>query len=48
MVSLQDLLADAEPDLTERQQLEKRLRQAMAEEAYEEAARLRDHLNTLP
>jgi bifunctional DNase/RNase len=48
LVSLGELLADSEPRLTEKQQLQKRLRQAIAEEAYEEAARLRDHLNTLP
>ena len=47
-VSLAELLAVAEPDLTERQLLEKRLRQAIAEEAYEEAARLRDLLSTTP
>jgi hypothetical protein len=46
-VSLAELLADSEPDLSERQQLEKRLRQAVAEEAYEEAARLRDRLEKL-
>ena len=44
VVSLAELLAESAPDLTERQLLEKRLRQAVAEEAYEEAARLRDRL----
>lgn len=48
LVSLEELLADSEPGLTEKQQLEKRLRMAIAEEAYEEAARLRDHLNAIP
>ena len=43
-VSLAELLADSETGLTERQVLEKRLLQAVAEEAYEEAARLRDRL----
>ncbi len=46
-VSLEELLADAQQELTETQLLEKRLRQAIAEEAYEEAARLRDRLATL-
>ena len=48
LVSLEELLADSELGLTEKQQLEKRLRMAVAEEAYEEAARLRDHLNAIP
>ncbi|MCY3739043.1 MAG: bifunctional nuclease family protein [Gemmatimonadaceae bacterium] len=48
LVSLEELLADSEPGMTEKQQLEKRLRMAIAEEAYEEAARLRDHLNAIP
>ena len=48
LVSLEELLADSEPGMTEKQQLEKRLRMAVAEEAYEEAARLRDHLNAIP
>ena len=48
VVSLAELLADSAPDLTERQLLEKRLRQAVAEEAYEEAARLRDRLASTP
>ena len=48
VVSLAELLADSSPDLTERQLLEKRLRQAVAEEAYEEAARLRDRLASTP
>ena len=48
VVSLAELLAESEPDLTERQLLQKRLRQAVAEEAYEEAARLRDRLNAIP
>ena len=48
LLSLEELLADSEPGLTEKQQLEKRLRMAVAEEAYEEAARLRDHLNAIP
>lgn len=48
VVSLSELLAESEPRLTEKQQLEKRLRQAVAEEAYEEAARLRDRLSTIP
>lgn len=43
-VTLAELLADSETDLTDRQLLEKRLLQAVAEEAYEEAARLRDRL----
>ncbi len=46
-VSMEELLADAREELTEVQMLEKRLRQAVAEEAYEEAARLRDRLATL-
>ena len=46
-VSMEELLADTQQDLTETQMLEKRLRQAVAEEAYEEAARLRDRLATL-
>ncbi len=46
-VSMEELLADAQPDLTQAQMLEKRLRQAVAEEEYEEAARLRDRLATL-
>ena len=46
-VSMEELLADTQQDLTETQMLEKRLRQAVAEEAYEEAARLRDRLETL-
>ena len=48
LVSLEELLADSEPGMTEKQQLQKRLRMAVAEEAYEEAARLRDHLNAIP
>ncbi len=48
LVSLEELLAESEPGMTEKQQLEKRLRMAIAEEAYEEAARLRDHLNAIP
>ena len=48
VVSLAELLADSAPDLTERQLLEKRLRQAVAEEAYAEAARLRDRLASTP
>lgn len=48
LVSLEELLADSDPGMTEKQQLEKRLRMAIAEEAYEEAARLRDHLNAIP
>ena len=44
-VTLDELLADSEHPQTEREELEKRLRQAVAEEAYEEAARLRDHLS---
>ena len=48
VVSLAELLADSAPDLTERQVLEKRLRQAVAEEAYEGAARLRDRLASTP
>jgi hypothetical protein len=43
-VSLDELLSDPEHPLTARQEFEKRLRQAVAEEAYEEAARLRDLL----
>jgi protein-arginine kinase activator protein McsA len=40
-------LAEYRVSLTEMQVLEKRLRQAVAEEAYEEAARLRDRLHDL-
>lgn len=43
-VTLDELLAESEHPLTEREEFEKRLRQAVAEEAYEEAARLRDLL----
>ncbi len=43
-LTLDELLADSEHPLTEREQCEKRLHQAVAEEAYEEAARLRDLL----
>jgi bifunctional DNase/RNase len=46
-VTLDELLADSEHPLSEREELEKRLRQAVAEEAYEEAARLRDRLSQL-
>ena len=46
-VTLAELLADSEIPLSEREQLQKRLRQAVAEEAYEEAARLRDRLSQL-
>lgn len=45
-VSLAEVLAESRPSLSQRQQLEKRLRQAVAEEAYEEAARLRDRLRS--
>ena len=44
-VTLDELLADSEHSQTEREELEKRLRQAVAEEAYDEAARLRDRLS---
>ncbi len=43
-VTLDELLAESMHPLTEREELEKRLHQAVAEEAYEEAARLRDLL----
>lgn len=46
-VSMEELLADAQQELTEEQMLQKRLRQAVAEEAYEEAALLRDRLAAL-
>lgn len=46
-VSLDELLAASEHPLTEREELEKRLSQAVAEEAYEEAARLRDRLSEM-
>lgn len=46
-VSLDELLAASEHPLTEREELEKRLSQAVAEEAYEEAARLRDRLSEI-
>ena len=46
-VSLDELLAASEHPLTEREELEKRLSQAVAEEAYEEAARLRDRLTEM-
>lgn len=46
-VSLAELLAASDTPLSEREQLEKRLRQAVAEEAYEEAARIRDQLEKL-
>lgn len=43
-VTLDELLAECLNPLTKRGELEKRLRHAVAEEAYEEAARLRDLL----
>jgi len=43
-VTLDELLAESMHPLTKREELEKRLHQAVAEEAYEEAARLRDLL----
>lgn len=46
-VTLDELLAESEHPLSEREEIEKRLRQAVAEEAYEEAARLRDQLSQL-
>ncbi|MEE2658558.1 MAG: bifunctional nuclease family protein [Candidatus Latescibacterota bacterium] len=46
-VTLEEIFAASDQPLTERQQLENRLRQAIAEEAYEEAARLRDRLSRL-
>ena len=46
-VTLADLLAESRTSLTATQVLEKRLRRAVAEEAYEEAARLRDRLHDL-
>lgn len=46
-VTLADLLEESASSLSETQVLEKRLRQAVAEEAYEEAARLRDRLQHL-
>lgn len=44
-VSLDELLTGSEPPLSEREKLEKRLLHAVSEEAYEEAARLRDCLS---
>ncbi len=46
-VTLDELLAESEHPVTEREELEKRLQQAVAEEAYEEAARLRDRLSQM-
>ncbi len=43
-VTLDELLAESMHPLTKREELEKRLHQAVAEEGYEEAARLRDLL----
>jgi bifunctional DNase/RNase len=44
-VSLDELLTGSEPPRSEREKLEKRLLHAVSEEAYEEAARLRDYLS---